>query len=90
MLFSHTDYELTGTPCPNCGYGQTRWRYCSNFCNNGYIDDPDETDVLFRKVPPMPCPECRGTSIEVWCPCCMTNISGMELPEDCYDTYEKA
>jgi len=76
------DYELNGTPCPNCGYEETRWRYCSNFCNNGYLDESSDTWELDRWIVAIPCPQCRGTSIEVWCPCCGANVSGIRVPED--------
>jgi hypothetical protein len=82
------DYELNGTICPVCGHEETRWRHCSNFCTDGYIEDFDYSDSLYRRVNVIPCAECRGTSIEVWCSSCGTNISGIQVSEEsyCYET----
>ncbi|MCK8493841.1 MULTISPECIES: hypothetical protein [Spirosoma] len=74
--------ELNGTPCPVCGHEQTWWRHCSNLCDNGYIDDASDSLLYSWVASPVPCSECRGTSIEVWCQGCGVNISGIRIPEE--------
>ena len=74
--------------CPKCGHTVIHSRDCNNFCEDGYFDEADDDPINF-----MPgeshtvCRECNGTGIEVWCPACGANLSGIKLESE-DDNYE--
>lgn len=72
------DYDVDEGKCPKCGHETIHSRTCNNFCDDGWFDEADDDPINFcpgeseRK-----CSECRGTGIEVWCPKCGANLSGV-------------
>lgn len=67
------DYqEESDEPCPHCGHPIIRWRPCSNYCcEDGWINMAEYDDpLLYDDDDVEPCPECRATGIEKWCPNC--------------------
>lgn len=84
-----SDYEQAfDLECPKCGHSPVHYRSCSELsCNDGFIDENDDDPINFMPgESEYPCPECRGTSVEQWCPKCGENLSGQyfdndELPE---------
>lgn len=70
--------------CPKCGHSPLHSRTCVELmCNEGVMDESDDDPINF--IPgesEYPCPECRGTGIEWWCPSCGENLSGMKLHDE--------
>lgn len=75
------DYEIhDDVSCPKCGHDRLHSRDCTNWCDEGYIDENEDDPINFRPGESLRrCPECRGTGIEWWCPSCGENLSGVEL-----------
>lgn len=79
------DYEIDDEcSCPKCGRNPIHRRDCTNFCNEGYFDESDDDPINFSPGESYEkCPECNGTGVEVWCPHCGANLSGVKL--ECED-----
>jgi DnaJ-class molecular chaperone len=74
------EYDAT---CPECGHSPLHSRECTNWCEDGFIDESEDDPINF-----MPgeserrCPECKGTGVERWCPSCGENLSGVKVFQD--------
>jgi len=68
------DYEVH---CPYCGHTPLHHRPCTNFCDEGFIDEYECDPINFVPGELLEeCPECKGTGVEWWCPNCGENLSG--------------
>lgn len=79
------DYEVDyESSCSKCGHSPIHHRDCTNlFCEDGYIDESENDPINFMPGESLyGCEECRGTGIEVWCPNCGANLSGVEHSVD--------
>jgi len=78
------DYEIDSEgSCPKCGHSPIHYRDCTNWCDEGYFDESDDDPINF--IPDESyrrCDECKGTGVEVWCPKCGENLSGIKLQDD--------
>lgn len=62
------DYE---GECPKGRHSPIHYKDCSNFCEDGYIDESEDDPINFMPGESLhPCSDCRGTGVEVWCPGC--------------------
>lgn len=77
------EYEIDGESiCPKCGHSPIHYRDCTNFCEEGYIDEAENDPINYYPGElETKCEECRGTGIETWCPSCGENLSGIKLSE---------
>jgi len=68
------DYEVN---CPYCGHTPLHNRFCANlFCDEGFIDESEDDPINFTPGElVIPCPDCKGTGVEWWCPKCGKNLS---------------
>jgi DnaJ-class molecular chaperone len=74
------DSEAT---CPKCQHEGVHYRDCTNFCEDGFHDESDDDPINFMPGESLEkCAECKGTGVEVWCPKCGANLSGIKLHED--------
>ena len=78
------EYEIDfESSCPKCGHDKLHYRSCSNFgCDDGYIDLYYEDPNYYKPGEERECPDCRGTGIEIWCPSCGENLSGIKLDNE--------
>lgn len=68
------DYEVH---CCKCGHSPLHSRSCTNWCEDGYIDESEDDPInFFPGESERQCPECKGTGVEWWCPSCGKNLSG--------------
>lgn len=77
-MSTEPDYEQDyDSACPMCGHSPLHHRSCTNWCDDGFIDEADSDPInWYPGEAEHPCPECRGTGTEVWCPNCAENLSG--------------
>lgn len=78
------EYEIDhDSNCPKCGHSPMHSRDCNNFCTDGFKDEYDDDPINFLPGECLiPCNECNGTGVEIWCPGCGENLSGkLELLE---------
>lgn len=75
------DYEIDDRPCPKCGHGETRSRYCDQIgCDDGYIDECDDDPINFAPGEEYSvCQECCGTGVVRWCPKCGYDLNRSAL-----------
>lgn len=77
------DVEDIEASCPKCNHYPLRSRDCTNFCDDGYIDESEDDPINFypgeseRK-----CSECLGTGAVIWCPNCGADLTGMKIEYD--------
>lgn len=77
------DVEDIDAACPKCGHNPIRRRDCTNFCDEGHIDESEDDAINFmpgesyRK-----CSECLGTGVVIWCPKCWANLTGQKIEWD--------
>lgn len=71
------DYEINNdVECPYCFHSPLHNRACTNFCDEGFIDESDNDPINFMPGESLiPCQECKGTGTEWWCPQCGANLS---------------
>lgn len=72
------DYEIDyDVHCCKCGHSPLHNRGCTNWCEDGYIDESEDDPInFFPGESEIRCPECKGTGVEWWCPSCGENLSG--------------
>jgi len=81
------DFEIMDGPCPKCGHGQLRYRDCTNFCEDGMLDEADFDAINFMPGEEVyPCQECKGTGSVTWCPKCGTDLTGVDLPDNAFES----
>ena len=74
------DYDCS---CPKCGHSPTHSRDCINWCNDGVLDMSDDDPINFAPGEIIyPCPDCKGTGIERWCPNCGAELSGESVSSE--------
>ena len=79
------DYEKDfQAECPFCEHSPIHYRDCSSlFCNDGYTDEYDDDPINFSPGElEVECADCKGTTVEVWCPECGENLSGLSVLSD--------
>ncbi len=80
-----SDYQQDhDSSCMYCAHSPLHWRYCAELhCDEGSIDEYDDDPINFAPGKSMLiCDECRGTGVEVWCPNCGQDLSGLKLSDD--------
>jgi len=81
---SDIEHEYSGH-CPKCGHSPLHSRDCTNWCDDGYMDEYDDDPINFSPGQEFSkCPECYGTGIERWCPSCGENLSDVKIEWDEY------
>jgi hypothetical protein len=80
------DYEEdSSVSCTECGHSPLHNRDCTNWCDDGFIDEYEDDPINFFPGEFLtPCPECKGTGVEWWCPNCGANLSG-RIEAECED-----
>ena len=70
--------------CPKCGHNPIHYRDCMNLgCDEGYFDESDDDPINFFPGEMISeCSDCHGTGVEVWCPACGANLSGIDTNND--------
>lgn len=79
------DYDIEDATCPKCGHSPLHSRSCTNWCDEGYHDEYDEDPINCPEegVSFYECDDCKGTGVEVWCPACGENLSGI-IQRECF------
>lgn len=78
VMMDDYDVDYDGT-CPYCNHSPIHSRSCINFCDDGFIDEHEDDPINFMPGESVRrCRECRGTGVEIWCPKCGQNLSGVE------------
>jgi len=73
------DYEIDyETACPKCGNYKIHYRTCAE-CEDGYIYLYDEDPLWYDSNEYKVCTSCKGTGVQMWCPECGKNLSGINL-----------
>ena len=67
------DYEVH---CPKCQHSPLHHRSCTNWCEDGYLEEFADDIEIEGTGYEVKCPECKGTGVEWWCPSCGENLSG--------------
>lgn len=72
------DYEIdSDLSCPKCNHSPLHYRDCTNFCDDGFIDESDDDPInFFPGECERPCSECKGTGVVWWCPNCGEDLTG--------------
>lgn len=71
------DYEVDyDVYCPKCSHSPLHSRACSNWCEDGYLEEFIDDLEIPGTGYEIKCPECKGTGVEWWCPNCGENLSG--------------
>lgn len=86
------DYDIIyDARCPKCGHSTVHSRSCTNWCEEGYFDENDDDPIDFAPGELYTqCKECKGTGVEVWCPKCGENLSGLSVVfENCNEQMEE-
>ncbi len=84
------DYEIDDeVNCPKCNHSPIHYRNCNNFCSEGYFDESDDDPINYMPGESFEvCSECRGTTVEKWCPGCGANLSGFNFHYNNDDPYD--
>ena len=75
-----SDWEYADKPCPKCGTDMHR-QDCPECGGEGDFDAHDEDPLYYDPGDRIPCDNCHGHGVFVWCPKCQWNDM-----DQCFDT----